>query len=215
MAAERHIDYELLAQAAMRGMVRAVLAGVAKTGLPADHHFYIAFDTEAAGVGISPRLKTKYPDEMTIVLQHRFWDLEVDDEQFSVKLTFDGIPERLTVPFAAIKVFFDPSVPYGLQFEESDLIGEAAGQTNSNAADSQRSGAEAKDKGGAGRPPAHGRGAKRTRAPRKPQADTGEKTQDANNKIAAKAAAQPGQSPETDAAPGPKIIHIDAFRKKS
>ena len=69
---------------------------------------------------LSKRLKEKYPEEMTVVLQHRFWDLIVSEDRFEVKLTFDGIPERLVVPFAAIKVFFDPSVPYGLQFEDSD-----------------------------------------------------------------------------------------------
>lgn len=120
------IDYEALAQDAMRGVVRTVLARVAKdTALPGDHHFYISFDTQAPGVSLSKRLKEKYPNEMTIVLQHRFWDLSVSDERFEVKLTFDGIPERLVVPFTAIKVFFDPSVRYGLQFEEPDLGPEA------------------------------------------------------------------------------------------
>lgn len=115
------IDYEALQSEAMRGVVRAVLARTAKSGLPGDHHFYISFDTTIPGVSLSKRLKEKYPTEMTIVLQHRFWDLIVNEERFEVKLTFDGIPERLVVPFAALKVFFDPSVRYGLQFEESEL----------------------------------------------------------------------------------------------
>ncbi len=115
------IDYEALQSEAMRGVVRAVLARTAKSGLPGDHHFYISFDTTVPGVSLSKRLKEKYPSEMTIVLQHRFWDLIVTEERFEVKLTFDGIPERLVVPFAALKVFFDPSVRYGLQFEESEL----------------------------------------------------------------------------------------------
>ena len=118
MTAELEIDYDALAQEAMRGVVRAVLTRVQKTGLPGDHHFYIAFDTRHAGVVLSKRLKSKYADEMTIVLQHVFWDLIVSDVRFEVKLRFDGIPERLVVPFAAVKVFFDPSVPYGLQFDE-------------------------------------------------------------------------------------------------
>ena len=122
MTAGQHIDYEALAQEAMRGVVRAVLVTVAETGLVGDHHFYIAFNTHAPGVNVSKRLKEKYPVEMTIVLQHRFWDLEVNDERFEVKLTFDGVPERLVVPFQAVKVFYDPSVPYGLQFEESELM---------------------------------------------------------------------------------------------
>ena len=126
MTAGPTIDYEALAQDAMRGVVRTVLTRTAKTGLPGDHHFFISFDTQAPGVSLSKRLKEKYAHEMTIVLQHRFWDLSVAEDRFEVKLTFDGVPERLVVPFAAIKVFFDPSVRYGLQFEEPDLGPEAA-----------------------------------------------------------------------------------------
>ncbi len=125
MAAEPTIDYEALAQDAMRGVVRTVLTQAAKQGLPGDHHFYVSFDTSASGVVLSKRLKDKYPAEMTIVLQHRFWDLSVSDDGFEVKLTFDGIPERLVVPFAAIRVFFDPSVRYGLQFEDPNMEPEA------------------------------------------------------------------------------------------
>ena len=126
MTSGQHIDYDALALQALRGVVRACLAQVSRTGLLGDHHFYIAFNTQAPGVGMSKRLKEKYPVEMTIVLQHRFWDLAVDDERFEVKLTFDGIPERLVVPFAAVKVFYDPSVPYVLQFEEVDSGGAQA-----------------------------------------------------------------------------------------
>src|SRR5262245_36668722 len=125
MASEPTIDYETLTQDAMRGVVRTVLVQAAKSGLPGDHHFYISFDTSASGVVLSKRLKDKYPAEMTIVLQHRFWDLSVETDGFEVKLTFDGIPERLVVPFAAIRVFFDPSVRYGLQFEDPDVEPEA------------------------------------------------------------------------------------------
>ncbi len=114
------IDYEALQQDAMRGVVRAVLIQINKSGLPGEHHFYISFLTQAPGVILSKRLKEKYPHEMTIVLQHRFWDLIVSDDRFEVKLTFDGIPERLVVPYQAIKVFIDPSVRFGLQFEDAD-----------------------------------------------------------------------------------------------
>ena len=126
MAGEQNIDYETLAQDALRGIVRTVLLQVAKSGLPGQHHFYIAFNTNAPGVTLSPRLKERYPEEMTIVLQHRFRDLLVNDKRFEVGLSFDGIPERLVVPFGAIKVFFDPSVPYGLQFEGTDVTVDAA-----------------------------------------------------------------------------------------
>jgi uncharacterized protein len=111
------IRYDLLAQDALRTVVKKVLADVAARGLPGDHHFFISFDTRASGVKISSRLREKYPDEMTIVLQHQFWDLVVHEEHFDVGVSFNGTPERLSVPFAAIKGFFDPSVQFGLQFE--------------------------------------------------------------------------------------------------
>ena len=118
------IDYESLAQDALRGVVRTVLARVSLGDqLPGNHHFYISFNTNADGVGISKRLREQYPDEMTVVLQHRYWDLQVHDDRFEVKLTFNSIPERLVVPFTSIKVFFDPSVPYGLQFETAGRAG--------------------------------------------------------------------------------------------
>ncbi len=118
MTADATIDYDSLQLEALRGLVRSVLVRVAKSGLPGEHHLYISFDVRAPGVILSKRLREKYPSEMTIVLQHRFWDLAVSDERFEVKLTFDGIPERLVVPFNAIKVFLDPSVRYVLHFEE-------------------------------------------------------------------------------------------------
>ena len=119
MTAETTIDYEALQQDAMRGVVRAVLQQIVKTGLPGEHHLYISFLTQAPGVILSKRLKEKYPHEMTIVLQHRFWDLIISEDRFEVKLTFDGIPERLVVPYRSIKVFIDPSVRFGLQFEDA------------------------------------------------------------------------------------------------
>jgi hypothetical protein len=114
-----HFRYDLLTQQALRGVVRDVLAEVAKKkGLPGDHHFYISFDTQAEGVHLSERLRTQYPEQMTIILQHQFWDLAVNDRSFEVGLSFGGIPETLVIPFEAINGFFDPSVQFGLQFEE-------------------------------------------------------------------------------------------------
>ena len=104
----------------MRGVVRRVLQDAMRDGLPGEHHFYIAFDTRAPGVRLSPRLLERYPEEMTIILQHQFWDLSVSDYGFEVGLSFSGIPERLFVPFSALKGFFDPSVQFGLQFEVVD-----------------------------------------------------------------------------------------------
>ena len=113
-----HIRYDLLTQQALRAVVRRVLSDVAKTGsLPGEHHFYVTFDTRSPGVRLSPRLREKYPEEMTIVLQHQFWDLAVTEAHFEVALSFNGISEKLHVPLDAIKGFFDPSVQFGLQFE--------------------------------------------------------------------------------------------------
>src|SRR6516162_5536634 len=113
-----HIRYDILSQEALRGMVRRVLMDTAKNGLPGEHHFYISFDTRAEGVRLSPRMLAQYPAEMTVVLQHQFWDLVVTESGFEVGVSFGGVPERLAVPFAAVKGFFDPSVQFGLQFED-------------------------------------------------------------------------------------------------
>jgi hypothetical protein len=121
-----HIRYDLLTQQALRSVVRNVLLDTARKGqLPGDHHFYISFDTRAEGVRLSNRLRAQYPEEMTIILQHQYWDLEVHEAAFEVGLSFGGVPEKLMVPFDAIKGFFDPSVQFGLQFEE-DTEGEGA-----------------------------------------------------------------------------------------
>src|SRR5437763_2344685 len=113
-----HIRYDILVQEALRGMVRDVLAEAAKNkGMPGEHHFFITFDTTAEDVRLSPRLRAQYPEEMTVVLQHQFWDLKVTDEAFEVGLSFGGVAERLLVPFDAIKAFADPSVQFTLQFE--------------------------------------------------------------------------------------------------
>ena len=109
--------YDILAQQALRGVVRAALKSVERSGLPGEHHFYIAFDTSHPGTKVSDRLKRKYPEEMTIVLQHQFWGLDVGDDGFRVELSFDNIPEKMEIPFAAVKGFFDPHVQFGLQFE--------------------------------------------------------------------------------------------------
>ncbi|MFZ1106098.1 MAG: ClpXP protease specificity-enhancing factor SspB [Hyphomicrobiaceae bacterium] len=155
MTGELSIDYEALAQDAMRDIVRTALRQVAALGyLPGEHHFYIAFDTRASGVVVSKRLKERYPEEMTIVLQHQFRDLSVDEHRFEVTLSFDSKLERLTVPLRALRVFFDPSVPYGLQFESSDLTARAVDEADAP-------GAEAADSDGSRPvavrpPPQHG-----------------------------------------------------------
>ena len=122
-----HIRYDVLTRDALRGVLRRVLTDAAEHGLPGEHHFYITFLSRADGVKLSPRLLAQYPEEMTIILQHQFWDLIVTDDRFEVGLSFGGTPERLVVPFSAIKSFFDPSVQFGLQFEPSEA--EAAAET--------------------------------------------------------------------------------------
>ncbi|HXF54819.1 MAG TPA: ClpXP protease specificity-enhancing factor SspB [Hyphomicrobiaceae bacterium] len=215
------IDYEALTQEAMRGVVRSVLARVAKSGLPGEHHFYIAFDTRAAGVTLSRRLKEKYPDEMTIVLQHRFWDLMVADDRFEVKLTFDGIPERLVIPFTAIKVFFDPSVRYTLQFEDLSAIEEpqepSLGRRRDTGARRGPSvGGESGERAG---PRAVVERRQRTRP--KPRSDKAGEIEPASERLPMlvkdqeEAKPAPGSDPAAQPAKsGAQVVSLDAFRKK-
>jgi uncharacterized protein len=121
-----HIRYDVLARDALRGVLRRVLTDAAEHGLPGEHHFFITFLSTAEGVKLSPRLLAQYPEEMTVILQHQFWDLVVTEDRFEVGLSFGGIPERLVVPFHSIKSFFDPSVQFGLQFEPADTTEPAA-----------------------------------------------------------------------------------------
>ena len=191
-----HIRYDLLAQEALRGVVRTVLTDAAKNGLPGDHHFYISFNTRADGVRLSPRILAQYPEEMTLVLQHQFWDLVVTEDGFEVGVSFSGIPERLAVPFAAINGFFDPSVQFGLQFEE---VADAAGVPGEAA-----SGA---DTGSKGRAPAEHKGAPqpfaKVPAPANPEPV---------NPPPAKAAT-PDDKPDKPAG-GAEVVRFDRFRKK-
>lgn len=111
------IRYDILTQEALRGVIRKVLDEVIAAGLPGDHHFFITFDTTFPGVRLSKRMRERYPESMTIVIQHSYWDLKTTDTDFEVDLTFNDIRERLKIPFAAIQAFFDPSVKFGLQFD--------------------------------------------------------------------------------------------------
>ena len=110
------IDYPGLIDSAMRNVVREALIHVDKFGLPGEHHFFISFQTNFPGVSISPQLKSRYPEEITIVVQHQFWDLKITKELFSIMLSFNNIPEKLVVPFDALTAFADPSIKFGLQF---------------------------------------------------------------------------------------------------
>jgi hypothetical protein len=187
-----HIRYDILAQEALRGVVRTVLADAAKNGLPGEHHFYISFDTQADGVRLSPRMLKEYPQEMTIVLQHQFWDLMVTEDGFEVGMSFGGIPERVAVPFAAVKGFVDPSVEFGLRFEEISETQESVPETG-NAPLAQ----------GAERTPAE------HKAPRTPPALAAVPTP-ANPEPPA---TTPSEGPDKPPGGG-EVVRLDRFRKK-
>jgi len=123
--ADSLIPYDEIVQEALRAVVGRVLGQVSASGaLPGEHHFYITFKTQAPGVDIPRRLIERFPDEMTIVIQHRFWDLTVDAERFSVGLSFGGIPSTLMIPYAAITGFHDPAVNFELRFQANDEPGD-------------------------------------------------------------------------------------------
>jgi hypothetical protein len=194
-----HIRYDILTQEALRGVVRTVLADTAKNGLPGEHHFYIEFDTRAEGVRLSPRMRAQYPEDMTIVLQHQFWDLAVTENGFEVGLAFGGIPERLAVPFAAIKGFLDPSVEFGLRFAEASEVDdtEAAAPAGSDPK----------------RPPAEHR---RTPAGGTPAPTPANPEPARSDRIASDASTPDGASSEKDPdkPAGGEVVRLDRFRKK-
>jgi hypothetical protein len=183
-----HIRYDLLTQQALRGVVRKVLADVAKKGLPGEHHFYISFDTQAEGLRLSARMRAQYPQEMTIVLQHQFWDLSVNDEAFEVGLSFGGVPERLLVPFEAVRTFVDPSVDFGLRFEvvtQGDAEHARPTPVVGNAM-----------------PPTVAAEGARTLPPARPEAG------------AAASGPEPEAEPEDKPSAGGEVVRLDRFRKK-
>jgi hypothetical protein len=231
MTGKQQIDYEALTQDALRNIVRTVLLRAAASGLPGEHHFFIAFDTRAPGVVVSKRLRSKYPEEMTIVLQHQFSRLVVNDERFEVTLSFDNVPERLTVPLKAIRRFFDPSVRFIIHFEGSDLMGNEPGEfeegTDMPEVGARLGAPRYADRGEAGEPDGPSRFEK-VRGTRKPAA----LQNDAPDRSATRSpeeASGPtgGQSPRrqtarpklvkprTDTpANDAKVVELDKFRKK-
>ncbi|MGN6376246.1 MAG: SspB family protein [Sphingomonas sp.] len=115
------IPYDEIVQEALRAVVGRVLGSVAEGGLPGEHHFYITFKTQAPGVDIPQRLIERFPDEMTIVLQNRYWDLVVDERRFSVGLSFNQVPSKLVIPYSAITGFHDPAVNFELGFQVQEV----------------------------------------------------------------------------------------------
>jgi hypothetical protein len=114
------LRYDQMVEEALRGVVRKALAEAAEHGLPGAHHFYVSFETDHPGVTLADHLKARYPGEMTIILQHQFWGLEVEQDRFSVTLSFNDRHERLTIPFEAVTSFADPAVKFGLRFERQE-----------------------------------------------------------------------------------------------
>lgn len=199
------IRYDVMVQEALLGVVRKVLQDAARFGLPGEHHFYITFRSQAPGVKISPRLREKYPDEMTIVLQHQFWDLVIGEEHFEVGLSFGGVPEKLSVPYDALTGFYDPSVQFGLKFTpdeaqaDNDSGEDAPGNVKSDletlVAREGKAGRKAAAKERAGE--VH---AEPDTAPTEPEA----------GEVAKVAEGEDGKS----GAGGAEVVSLEAFRKK-
>ena len=191
------IRYDLLVQEALKGVVRRILVDAARDGLPGEHHFYVSFRTDHPGVRLSPRLREKYPQDMTIVLQHQYDELTIGDQAFEVGLSFSGVAERLRIPFEALTGFFDPSVQFGLKFEQSETeeeseeeVAEAPEPIPINPRKAgvpalARSGKAAKDGEGGPKAEPKGKGAK-------------------------------AKEPDGDgAAPTAEVVSLDSFRKKN
>jgi hypothetical protein len=183
--ADDYIRYDILAQDALRGVMRKVLAEVARTGLPGNHHFFITFLTNAPGVRISSRLRERYPEQMTIVLQFQYWDLKVTETGFEVGLSFSDIPEKLEVPFAAVRGFYDPSVNFELEF---DVKPEAMS------------------------PPAESQPERKPEPPAKPPAPVTRKGEPRAKSEPKSKAAEPAPQPQQKG--GAEVVSLDAFRKK-
>ncbi|QFU16015.1 SspB family protein [Microvirga thermotolerans] len=199
MAGKDLIRYDLLVQDALKGVVRKVLVDASRDGLPGEHHFYISFRTDYPGVRLSNRLREKYPQEMTIVLQHQFWDLSVTEHAFEIGLSFSGVPERLLIPFDALTGFFDPSVQFGLKFSSEGE--EEEGQAEEEPAPKRTGESQ----------PVELKRPKSAPAERKPE----------EKKPAAKAdrpepeATAPAKAEEPKPEGSAQVVSLDAFRKKN
>jgi hypothetical protein len=204
-----YIRYDILTQDALRSVVQTVLADAAAKGLPGEHHFLISFDTRAEGVGLSPRLRAQYPKEMTIVLQHQFWDMIVTEDRFEVGLSFSGVPERLVIPFRAIRGFADPSVQFGLQFS-------AAADDSEHDDDTTAAPAET----ASARPPArHERSlpapAEPAAVPANPAPATAKSAKaDKAEKKSSKKAEKSDDKASDERPSGGEVVRLDRFRKK-
>ncbi len=199
--------YDLLVQDALRSVVRRVLSEAARNGLPGEHHFNISFKTNALGVGLPAAMRQKYPEEMTIILQHEFWDLAVDADGFEVSLNFSRKAERLKIPFDAIVGFNDPSVPFGFKLEprESSGLGAPPPTQVAPAAANQK-----KEPAGAAASPPNAK-----KEPAATAAPTPSPTRPALPSTAGGVGPKGGEaSNDAGAGEAAKVVSIDAFRKK-
>ena len=190
------LRYDVMVEAALRGVMRDALTHVARNGLPGAHHFYLSFRTGHPGVQLDAALKARFPDEMTIVLQHQFWDLKVEQDGFAVTLSFSNAPQRLVVPFAAVTAFNDPSVNFGLQFQS------LAERTANKPTDRPLGDAVPGSHGTPKPAPENQREAQREsqREPKAVKAGQGQVT--------------PLPKPAGPAGGGDKVVTLDSFRKK-
>jgi hypothetical protein len=206
MAGKDLIRYDLLVQDALKGVVRKVLIDAGKDGLPGEHHFYISFRTDFPGARLSNRLREKYPQEMTIVLQHQFWDLNVTEHTFEVGLSFSGVPERLLIPFDALTGFFDPSVQFGLKFDNQDEEEEEVAEAPPAPQPVRGNGSEPVElKQPRKAPPA----TEKKPIPEKAPAAKAEQPKEEEAE-----ASKPGAA-ENGAAGSAEVVSLDAFRKKN
>jgi hypothetical protein len=204
MAGKDLIRYDLLVQDALKGVVRKVLIDAGKDGLPGEHHFYISFRTDFPGVRLSNRLREKYPQEMTIVLQHQFWDLNITEHTFEIGLSFSGVPERLLVPFDALTGFFDPSVQFGLKFDSQDEEEEVAEIDSPPPA--RNGDSEPVELKQTRKSPAE----KKAGSEKAPVAPKANPTQDKPDQPA-----KPADTAEPNPAGSAEVVSLDAFRKKN
>ena len=189
------IRYDILAQEALRGVIRKVLVEVAATGLPGNHHFFITFLTGAPGVRISSRLKEKYPEQMTVVLQHQYWDMIVTDQLFEIGLSFGDVPEKLTIPFSAIRGFYDPSVNFELEFDVSVVQPTSDNDEGSNVSSIELISPD--------------------EAPTKPQKPKSKSRKTAVDKADATTKDEPSpDGDDSEAKPSADVVSLDSFRKK-
>ena len=228
------LQYDKMVESALRGVVRQALIYVSKNGLPGNHHFYLTFRTDHPGVDISDALRAQYPNDMTVVLQHQYWGLEVNDDHFVVNLSFSNMPERLQVPYAALMSFVDPSVKFGLQFQPLDgdaSAGLSGGFAAAAAATESSKPAKAKlteAKLTEAKPAEAKTGEAATNGAKPVELKPALKPEPVKGETAKPVPAKAGDAPRKDepakpaadapaegaAAPAEKVVSLDAFRKK-